>query len=64
MSTAWTNFATYGVPTPPGSNYSWNPVDPNSEIQQYWNISGIEPVMATSQKIQDRMLFWDGIMLK
>merc|ERR1712156_318779 len=37
MTTAWTNFATYGDPTPPGSSISWTPVDENAEIQQYWN---------------------------
>ena len=65
MTSAWTNFAIYGDPTPPGSNVSsWIPVDSNSELQQYWNISGTKPTMTTSKIIQDRMLFWDKIMIE
>ena len=62
MTSAWTNFAIFGDPTPPDTGLSWTPVNPNSEIQEYWNISGSKPIMETSQKIKDRMLFWDEIM--
>ena len=52
MASAWTNFAIYGDPTPPGSSsLSWTHVDPASGLQQYWNISGSEATMATSQEI-------------
>ena len=62
MSSAWTNFAIYGDPTPPGSYLSWTPVDPKSELQNYWNISGTNPTMATSHEIHNRMMLWDQIM--
>jgi len=61
MTSAWANFATYGDPTPPGSKLSWSPSVPNS-IDQYWNISGPVPVMATSQEIQERMKLWDQVV--
>ena len=66
MASAWTNFAIYGDPTPPGSSSSllWTPVDPASSLQQYWNISGTKPTMTTSQEIQNRMNLWDEIMTK
>ena len=64
MSSAWANFAIFGDPTPPGtSNFSWTPVDPNSEMQQYLNISSINPAMTTSQEIQNRMKVWDEVMI-
>ena len=64
MSSAWTNFAIFGDPTPPGtSSFSWNPVEPNSELQQYLNISGVNPTMTTSQEIQKRMKIWDEVMI-
>ena len=64
MSSAWTNFAIFGDPTPPGtSSFSWTPVDPNSELQQYLNISGVNPTMTTSQEIQKRMKIWDEVMI-
>ena len=65
MASAWTNFAIYGDPTPPGSSdLSWTPVDPASGLQQYWNISGTKATMASSQEIQNRMNLWDEIMTK
>ena len=63
MTTAWTNFATYGDPTPPDSGLSWTPQVPNSDYQ-YWNISGSAPVMSTSQEIQDRMAFWEQVLFQ
>lgn len=39
MTSAWTNFAIYGDPTPPGSGLSWMPLVLDS-VHQYWNISG------------------------
>ena len=65
MASAWTNFAIYGDPTPPGSSsLSWTPVDSASGLQQYWNISGTKATMASSQEIQNRMNLWDEIMTK
>ena len=61
MTDAWTNFAKYGDPTPPGSELTWLPVD-DPEMHQFWNISGAMPQMATSQQIQDRMNFWYQIV--
>ena len=61
MTTAWTNFAKYGDPTPPNSGLTWTPQEPNSD-QQFWNISGPEPLMSTNEKIQERLLLWDQIM--
>ena len=61
MTDAWTNFAKYGDPTPPGSELIWLPVD-DPKMHQFWNISGPIPQMATSQEIQDRMNFWNQIL--
>ena len=63
MTDAWVNFAKLGNPTPSGSNFSWRPVD-NPEKHNFWNISGPNPVMATSQEIQDRMNFWETVVEK
>merc|ERR1712012_1521433 len=50
MTTAWTNFAKYGDPTPPDSEF------------QFFNISGLSSAMASSQFIQDRMALWDMVL--
>ena len=63
VTDAWVNFAKFGNPTPSGSNFSWRPVD-NPEKHNFWNISGPNPVMATSQEIQDRMNFWETVVEK
>ena len=62
MTDAWANFAKYGDPTPPGSELTWLPVD-DPEMHQFWNISGAMPQMTSNQEIQDRMNFWDQILL-
>ena len=60
MTTAWTNFAKFGIPTPPDSGLTpWNPLD---ESMKVWNISGTFPMMQFSTEIQERMSFWDEIM--
>ena len=63
MITAWTNFAKYGNPTPdPNSGLSWTPTRSNPDFpQNYWNISGTSPQMATNQDIQARMDLWKQI---
>jgi len=62
MTTAWANFATYGDPTPPGSVLSWTPQESPASLQQYWNITGPAPFMATSLEIQDRMALWEKVV--
>jgi len=59
MTTAWANFATYGDPTPPGSELSWAPL---ASPDQYWNISGPVPAMGSSSYIQDRMELWSQVI--
>ena len=63
MTSAWTNFAVYGDPTPPNSGFSWTPQVANSNYD-YWNIFGPEPVMTTNQKLRERMKFWDQMFNK
>ena len=38
LLSAWTNFATYGDPTPPDSGFDWQPQQPNTQ-HLYWYIS-------------------------
>ena len=58
MTTAWSNFAIYGDPTPPGmSDLSWVPLQDVSDFK-FWNISGSNPTMDHSDYIQSRMEFW------
>ena len=61
MTDAWTNFAKFGDPTPPGSEFSWLPVE-NPDFHKLWNISGAFPEMSKSQEIQDRMEFWTELL--
>ena len=62
MTKVWTNFAKYGDPTPPNSNFnSWIPLSPNSE-HHFWNIINSGPMMSTSQDLQERMKFWEDIV--
>ena len=60
MTTAWTNFAIYGDPTPPNSELStWTPC--TSESKLYWNILGSIPKMDSSEDIFSRMALWNEI---
>ena len=60
MTTAWTNFAIYGDPTPPSSELSpWTPC--TSESKLYWNILGSIPKMDSSEDIFSRMALWNEI---
>jgi len=61
MVTAWTNFAAYGEPTLADSESPWVEQTCSECLQSYWNISGPNPAMATSQAINERMEFWNSI---
>ena len=66
MTSAWTNFAKYGDPTPPNANSNWNswtPLDKSSPLS-FWNISGVNSAMSYEPKIIDRMEFWDSLNLQ
>ena len=57
LMSAWTNFATYGDPTPPDSGLYWLPQSFSSE-HLFWYISSLEPTMNTSQNIKERWTLW------
>ena len=62
MTDLWTNFAKFGDPTPPGSKFSWIPVDPESEYYEFFEISGPETSgMVKSEELGKRMKLWDSI---
>ena len=62
MISSWINFATYGDPTPPGSNYSWIP---SSEANSFMNISGSNPqMMDFNPDLKSRMDFWQSLHLE
>ena len=65
MTTAWTNFAKYGDPTPPDmwNGYEWIPRSAGN-APLYFNISGPDSAMGTSAEIQERMALWDQILEK
>ena len=59
MVSAWTNFAVYGDPAPPGSKFSW---EPSGQANVFMNISGANPqVMQFNENIENRMKFWENI---
>ena len=58
---AWTNFAIFGDPTPPGSEYNWKPLT-NVEYFEYFNISGSNSKMDHSEYLQERMKTWQNII--
>ena len=61
LLSAWTNFATYGDPTPPDSGFDWQPQQPNTQ-HLYWYISNLEPTMSTTQSIQERWNLWNDTL--
>ena len=63
MTSAWTNFAKYGDPTPPDSSFEWTP-RPFENVHHYFNISGRDSAMATSEEIEERMTLWDQVLEK
>lgn len=62
MVSAWTNFATFGDPTPPSDTQmiTWLPASPG--IYQYLNISGTDAHMEYSEDVKARMEFWTELM--
>ena len=65
MTSAWTNFAKFGDPTPPDSEShwkGWTPLDKSSPLS-FWNISGMASVMSDDQRIVERMAFWETLDL-
>ena len=65
MVSTWTDFAKTGDPTPPSSPYSWLPVTAGvQEEDQQWffNFSGENSAMDSSQQIFSRLIFWDNIL--
>ena len=67
LTQAWTNFAKYGDPSPPGAGQHWPPV---SRIESegdkwYFNISGHQASdMDGSLDSFSRLRFWDNLLLK
>ena len=66
LTEAWTNFAKYGDPAPPGSEESWLPVGGKIESQDdkwYFNISGYQSsAMGGSLDNFRRLTFWDNLL--
>ena len=67
LTEAWTNFAKYGDPSPPGSQYYWAPVESQIEAETdkwYFNISGHHTsAMDGSLETFRRLAFWDTLLL-
>ena len=53
VTTAWTNFAKFGDPTPPNSKFTWTPRSSQDQAHHFLNISGPNPSMNTSQDIEN-----------
>lgn len=64
LVSAWTNFATFGDPTPPSDTQQsvWLPAEPGN--YHYLNISGSNPGMEYAEDIELRIQFWTEIMTK
>jgi len=65
LVSGWSNFVKLGDPTPPGSNYSWSAVDGRIEDgsnQWYFNISGSQSAMDSSEEIFNRFKIWDQVL--
>ena len=65
MVSTWTDFAKTGDPTPPSSPHSWLPVSGGVEEenqQWFFNFSGEDSAMDSSQQIFSRLIFWDNIL--
>jgi len=65
LVSTWSNFVKVGDPTPPGSNYSWTPVEGKIEDgsnQWFFNISGYQSAMDNSQEIFERFKLWDEVL--
>ena len=67
LTEAWTNFAKFGDPTPPGSAQSWSAVGSKIDSQDdkwYFNISGYHSssMEGTLDNLR-RLTFWDNLLL-
>ena len=55
----WVGFAANGT-----SNLSWTSIENDTKHRHvYWNISGQNPAMTYSQKINERMDLWDQVLM-
>ena len=62
---SWSNFVKVGDPSPPGSDFSWTPVEGRIEDQTnkwYFNISGSQSAMDGSPEIFERLMLWDQVL--
>ena len=67
LTQAWTNFAKYGDPSPPGAGQHWPPVSriESERDKWYFNISGHQASdMDGSLDSFSRLRFWDNLLLK
>ena len=64
MVQAWSNFAKFGDPTPPNSNFTWTPRSSQDDKHHFFNISGSNPTMDTSQDVENRIAVWENIFGK
>jgi len=62
LVSAWTNFATFGDPTPPSATQEtvWLPAEPGN--YHYINISGPNPSMEYAEDIKFRVQLWTELM--
>ena len=64
MVSTWTDFAKTGDPTPPSSPLSWLSVGggvQEEDQQWFFNFSGEDSAMDSSQELFSRLMFWDNI---
>jgi len=59
ITTMWSNFIKFGDPTPPGGDFSWDPV--TKEKREYLVLDEVLR-MERSQEYTERMQFWRQIM--
>merc|ERR1712066_8661 len=62
---SWSNFVKVGDPSPPGSDFSWTPVESKIEDESnkwYFNISGSQSAMDSSLDIFNRLKIWDQVL--
>ncbi|XP_023347532.1 acetylcholinesterase [Eurytemora carolleeae] len=59
MVSAWVSFARTGQPFPPGSRFTWNPVQLDN--YQYFNMRTRKSEMESSDSYNARMMFWKNL---
>ncbi|KAJ4441011.1 hypothetical protein ANN_10860 [Periplaneta americana] len=76
MATLWTNFATYGDPTPlsNATGVTWEPfsgithsyLNFSQEEALYTEVHGVRPLKLSMERelYMDRMQFWDSLPLR